>query len=237
MWLGQRIGVVVPAFNEERLIASTLESIPNYVDRIYVVDDCSRDQTRARCLALRSSRISVIRHAKNRGVGAAITTGYQRGILDGMDVLAVMAGDGQMAPADLETLLAATERADYVKGNRFAHPLAKRMPIERRVGSQFLSWLTRLCTGLAVHDCQCGYTAIRSDAAAELPLSQLWPRYGYPNDLLQLLAQQGRTVGEVAVAPVYGTEASGLHAGHVISIGWRILARFWSSRDTTGQAS
>lgn len=225
MWHGQRIGVVVPAFNEARLIARTLSSVPGYVDRIYVVDDCSQDDTRAQALGLGSPRIAVVRHTRNRGVGAAIATGYARGILDGMDVLAVMAGDGQMAPADLEDLLAATERADYVKGNRFVHPEARRMPIERRVGSRFLSWLTRLCTGLRVDDCQCGYTAIRSSAAAALPLAELWPRYGYPNDLLQLLARHGRSVGEVAVAPVYGSEASGLHPGHVLSIGWRILAR------------
>jgi glycosyltransferase involved in cell wall biosynthesis len=230
MWHGQRIGVVVPAFNESRLIASMLRTVPDYVDRIYVVDDGSTDDTATKTRTLESPRIVVVRHVQNRGVGAAIASGYARGVLEGMDVLAVMAGDGQMAPSDLELLLLALLDSDYAKGNRLAHPLRRRMPFERRVGSQFLSWLTRLTTGLEVQDCQCGYTAIRAEAARGLPLSDLWPRYGYPNDLLALLAAGGFSVTQAAVTPVYGLEASGLHPGHMLSISYRILMRFVSLR-------
>jgi len=227
---GQRIGVVVPAYNEARLIVSTLRTVPDYVDRIYVVDDGSTDDTARRARSLGSPRIVVMRQASNRGVGAAIVSGYARGVREGLDVLAVMAGDGQMAPGDLDALIEALAEADYVKGNRLAHPLRAHMPFERQMGSRFLSWLTRLTTGLSVQDCQCGYTAIRAGAAGELPLAELWPRYGYPNDLLALLSARGYSVAEVAVAPVYGSEASGLHAGHVFSISYRILARFWALR-------
>jgi hypothetical protein len=81
-----------------------------------------------------------------------------------------------------------------------------------------------------VEACQCGYTAIRAEALRDLPLGDLWPRYGYPNDLLALVSDRGLTVAEVPVAPVYGSESSGLHPGHVVSISYRILARFWSLR-------
>lgn len=104
------------------------------------------------------------------------------------------------------------------------------MPLFRRLGSGALSWLTRRTTGLDVDDCQCGYTAIRASALTRLPLAELWPRYGYPNDLLALIAGAGLCVKDVSVTPVYGAESSGLHPGHVLSIAVRILRRFQTSR-------
>jgi glycosyltransferase involved in cell wall biosynthesis len=225
MWQGRRIGVVVPAFNEGRLLLQTLATMPAYVDRIYVVDDASHDDTWGLALAFGSPRVVRVRHTHNRGVGAAIVTGYTRGMLEEMDVLCVMAGDGQMDPRDLPGLLAGLNTADYAKGNRFRHPLVKRMPLARRLGSSALSWLTRETTGLDVDDCQCGFTAIRASALAQLPLDELWPRYGYPNDLLALIAAARLEVRDIPVTPVYGEEASGLHAGHVLSIALRILQR------------
>src|SRR5690606_24011661 len=103
--------------------------------------------------------------------------------------------------------------------------LRNQMPLLRRWGSGALSWLTRWASGLNVGDCQCGYTALRRSAAIRLPLEDLWPRYGYPNDLLLMLGHAGLAVVEVPVAPVYADEKSGLHAGHVLSIAWRILVR------------
>jgi glycosyltransferase involved in cell wall biosynthesis len=229
MWQGQRIGVVVPAFNEGRLIARTLSTMPPYVDRIYVVDDGSSDETWRCAGQCASARIVRTRHAQNRGVGAAIATGYVRGLLERMDVLCVMAGDGQMDPGDLPALLSALDRTDYAKGNRFRHPLAHHMPVQRRLGSAALSWLTRRATGLEVDDCQCGYTAIRATALERLPLADLWPRYGYPNDLLALIAARGLRARDVAVAPVYGSETSGLHPGHALGIALRIFRRFQNS--------
>jgi glycosyltransferase involved in cell wall biosynthesis len=228
MWHSQRVGVVVPAFNEALRIRATLARIPSFVDRIYIVDDGSADDTLQQAAAFESAKLVRIRHHKNSGVGAAIVSGYQRAIRDQLDVVAVMAGDGQMAPEDLEGLLLACQSADYVKGNRFTHPERRRMPILRRTGSSFLSWLTRFTTRLAVDDCQCGYTVLRVATAARLPLAELWPRYGYPNDLLALLAAEGARVGEVPVQPVYQGEASGLHVGHLFSIASRILRRGWS---------
>jgi glycosyltransferase involved in cell wall biosynthesis len=235
MWNSHKVSVVVPAFNEARLIGAALKRIPAYVDRIFVIDDGSRDRTwdalRESCDALRENgdvRVVRVRHAHNRGVGAAIVSGYYRAIAAGMDYIAVMAGDAQMAPEDLEALLVAAQAqgADYVKGNRFVHADWRRMPTLRRLGSRGLSWLTRRTTGLEVDDCQCGYTVIDAAAASEIPLSEVWPRYGYPNDLLALLASHGKSVVEVPVKPVYAAETSGLHAGHVLMIGARIVRRW-----------
>lgn len=222
-----RIALIVPAFQEERLIARMLARVPGYVDAIYVVDDASADGTGEAAEAVADPRVSVVRHAVNRGVGAAIVSGYRAALGDGHDVLAVMAGDDQMHPDDLEPLvLAVLGGAAYAKGNRFVHGEAGRMPLARRAGGVFLSAVTRAASGLTVSDTQCGFTALARDAALALPLGEVWPRYGYPNDLLLLLAASGLSVVEVPVRPVYADERSGLRPWHVLSILGVVLRRY-----------
>jgi hypothetical protein len=131
-----------------------------------------------------------------------------------------MAGDDQMHPDDLEAVIApvALGQADYVKGNRLIHPDARRMPAPRRYAGRVLAFATRRTTGLRVGDTQCGYTALARGAATKLPLSELWPRYGYPNDLLGLLAGGGFIVREVPVRPVYADEKSGIRPWHALTV-------------------
>jgi glycosyltransferase involved in cell wall biosynthesis len=227
MWRGARISVVVPAFCEERLIGRVLGSLPDFVDHVVVVDDASPDATSSRVRDITDPRIQLIRHQANRGVGAAIATGYAQALAAGSDVLTVMAGDAQMDPAELPSLLEpiVSGRADYVKGNRFIHRGAAEMPITRRLGGALLSLLTRAATGLRIDDSQCGYTALRADTAARLELGELWPRYGYPNDLLGMLAAEGCRVEEVPVRPIYGDEQSGMRPWHVALIAGVIARR------------
>jgi glycosyltransferase involved in cell wall biosynthesis len=227
-----RIAVVVPAFNEARWIAETVATMPAFVDHVLVVDDASSDTTSAVARAAGAERVEVIRHAENRGVGAAIITGYRRARALGADVVAVMAGDGQMDPADLAAVLRpiVDGDADYVKGNRLLHRgVLRTMPPARLVGTAVLAWLTRHAAGLpSLGDSQCGYTAISAAAIDalerdhELGLDAIWPRYGYPNDLLGALARERLRVREVVVRPVYRGEASGLRARHLITIGYLI---------------
>lgn len=215
----RRVAVVVPAYREERLIATTIRGVPDYVDSIFIVDDKSDDGTVQAVLKENNARVKLLCHSKNRGVGAAIVTGY-RAAAEEHDVLAVMAGDNQMHPDDLRAVLEPllSDQADYVKGNRFVHPDVRRMPFLRRLGGKILSWATRLATGLDVGDCQCGFTAISRRTIHALPLEELWPRFGYPNDLLGMLAARGFRVREVPVRPVYADERSGVRAIHVILI-------------------
>lgn len=227
MWNQLRVAIVIPAFNEEERLGATLNGIPPWVDLVVVVDDASRDGTSDVAMQHTDERVVLVRHPHNQGVGAAIRTGYLRGVERGADVLVVMAADNQMSPEDLPALLEPLRHGkwDYVKGNRFMHPQSRQMPPLRRLGSRFLSALTRLTTGYDVDDCQCGYTAITAAMVRTVPLGELWPRYGYPNDLLALLSRRGARVTEVAVRPIYAGEHSGLHPGHVVSIALRILKR------------
>ena len=188
---GAKVVVVVPAFDEEERIAGVLAAMPPLVDAIFVVDDASRDRTAAVVRASIDPRVSLFVHAENRGVGAAIATGYREALARGgkpHDAFVVMAGDGQMDPEDLPALVRPIARgeADYVKGNRFAHPdVARTMPRARRLGGEVFSRLTSIAIGRPVHDSQCGYTAHRARrvraarprrALAEVRLSERSPR-------------------------------------------------------------
>jgi glycosyltransferase involved in cell wall biosynthesis len=232
MFRGLRVAVVVPAFQEERHVARTLGGIPACADAIYLVDDASTDATSTEARATPDRRVRVLRHEQNRGVGAAIVTGYRAALADRIDLVAVMAGDDQMAPDDLEVLLAklCDADADYAKGNRFVHPAARDMPLGRRLGGKALALLTRLATGLSIDDSQCGFTVARASCLRRIDLDDLWPRYGYPNDLLALLAAAGARVVEAPVRPVYAGEQSGIRPWHALSIAGRIGRRWWQLR-------
>lgn len=236
-----RLAVVVPAYNEERAIAATLASVPAFVDHVLVVDDGSTDRTVARAEgAGRRRGLEVVRHAKNRGVGAAIDTGYRRALALGVDAAVVMAGDGQMDPADLPGLLAplAAGRADYVKGDRFrSREVWRVMPPTRLAGNVILSLVTKLTSGYRhLFDSQCGYTAASRRALEVIAQAGLFPRYGYPNELLARLNAAGLTVEDVAVRPVYGPEwRSGISLGTVIYPMSFVLLRSWLWRLAAGR--
>ena len=228
-----RVAVVVPAFNEERLIARTIASIPWFVEHVVVVDDGSDDATSRVAQAVGDGRVEVVRHSVNRGVGAAIVTGYRTAFARGAEVCAVMAGDAQMDPADLWALVAPVLRGEvhYAKGDRLSYPRARRhMPLSRWLGNGVLSRLTQLVTGLSIRDSQCGYTALSMRAASRLPLEQLWPRYGYPNDLLGMLSERDLVVREVIVRPIYADEVSGLGLRHALFVIPFVLARVLARR-------
>ncbi len=237
MFEGIRVVVVVPAYREERHLGAVLEGLPAWVDGAVVVDDASPDGTSriAREHAAMDPRVRLVRHAENRGVGAAIVSGYREGLAlyPGARVaLVVMAGDGQMSPEDLPALVApiAAGRADYVKGNRFARATIARMPRDRYLGARVFSRLTAAATGLPITDSQCGYTALSGEACAALDLVGLWPGFGYPNDLLGQLAVRGLRVVEVPVEAIYADETSKLRWRHLPAIGWLVTRAYLRRR-------
>jgi glycosyltransferase involved in cell wall biosynthesis len=235
MWGRSRVVVVVPAFNEAPRVGRVVRGVPRWVDRVFVVDDASSDGTAEVARAAADERVEVLRHEQNRGVGAAIATGYARALAEpggASDVFVVMAGDGQMDPADLPRLVAPASlgEADYVKGNRFhASDVARVMPPERLLGGLAFSWATSRAIGVAITDSQCGYTALSRAACARLDLEGLWPGYGYPNDLLSQLALRKLRIAEVPVRAVYADEVSRLKLRHLPTMG-ALIARAWLRR-------
>ena len=235
MYREARVAVVVPAYNEERQIDRVLETMPELVDRIVVVDDGSSDRTPERLAAWRErlgDRLVVVKHERRGGVGAAIASGYAYALRDGADAVAVMAGDGQMEPSELPRVLdpVVEGRADYAKGNRlFSGEAWRRTPHHRYLGNAFLSLLTKMASGYwHVADSQSGFTAIGREALGRLELDRVYPTYGVPNDLLIKLNVAGARVADVPVKALYGIgERSSMRVWAVIpKISWLLFKGF-----------
>ena len=234
MYREHKIGVVVPAYNEEMLIGETLNNIPAYVDKIYVVDDGSTDKTVevVREFAENDGRIILIRHEENKGVGAAIVSGYKKALEDGMDIVAVMAGDNQMDPAFLPSLLdpIIEGKADYAKGNRLLSPEYRRgMSKWRFFGNSILTFLTKMASGYwQLMDPQNGYTAISGQALERINLDLIYPWYGYCNDLLVKLNVYGFRVVDVPHPARYGKEKSKIrYSKYIPKVSWLLLKDFF----------
>ncbi|QSZ67852.1 glycosyltransferase [Methanofollis aquaemaris] len=230
---GRRVAVVVPAYNEENLIKETLDGIPEYVEKVYVVDDGSTDRTGViiDAYARHDPCIVPIHHDPNRGVGAAITSGYLRAVEDEMDLVAVMAGDNQMDPAYLPSLLdpIIDGKADYTKGNRLiSEDYRTGMSKWRSFGNSVLTFLTKIASGYwQMMDPQNGYTAVSTRALATLPLDHVYQGYGYCNNLLVWLNIYGMRVQDVAIPARYGREKSGIrYSTYIPKVSHLLLGNF-----------
>jgi len=235
MYKDKKIAVVVPAYNEEKLIGRVVETMPDFVDHIIVVDDASQDKTLkiVQSYQLKNDKIILIRHKENQGVGGAIISGYKKAVELKIDVTAVMAGDGQMDPNDLQRIIEPVVggEADYVKGNRlFRGESWKMIPHYRYLGNSILSLLTKIASGYwHIADSQSGYTAISWAPLKRLSLDKIYKGYGMPNDMLIHLNVNNFRVRDVSVRPLYNVgEHSGIYLWKVIpKISWLIFKGFW----------
>lgn len=257
MYKGATVGVVVPAYNESDFVGDVIETVPGFVDRVYAIDDGSTDRTweemqaaawrvnqRAATVAAaapggnrtRTREVVTIHHEDNRGVGGAISTGYRRALADGMDVVTVVSGDGQMDPEILDRILdpVVEGEADYAKGNRLASAESREpMSRLRLFGNALLTGLTRIASGYwRLTDAQNGYTAISREALEAIDLDELYEDYGFANDLLVRLNVAGMVVADVPMRAVYGDEESHIRFGTFVpTLSWLLLTSFlWRLR-------
>ena len=227
-----RVVVVMPARNEERFIAHSISSIPETVDWIIVVDDGSTDRTKQNAKKALGNRGELI-STEGLGVGGAIEIGSKHSLTKfGKDcVVVVMAGDGQMDPIDLPTLIQPVidGQADHVKGNRWLHPDGpKGMPWIRRMGTWWLSRLTSLASGVRLRDSQCGYTATSGEMLESWDWTRTWQGYGYPNWWLMEAGRRGFRIEEVPVRSIYGNETSGIRIPRFLgSVSWMLWKGSW----------
>lgn len=215
-----KIGVVVPAYNEERLIQETIDGIPAYVDKIYVINDGSKDRTAEIINSMTDPRVVPIHHKTNKGVGAAIINGYKRALADEMDLVAVMAGDNQMDPYQLPKLIMPIieGKADYTKGNRLlSKEMRQGMSPWRSFGNGMLSMITKIGSGYwNIADPQNGYTVISRYALETIDLDSIYTYYGYCNDILLKMNAYGMRVVDVTMPARYGSEKSKIRYGKYI---------------------
>jgi len=227
------VGVILPAHNEADHIGEVITTLPEWVDRIYVVDDCSTDDTAQTVLALPDERITLLSHEVNTGVGGAMITGYKRGLEDEIDILVKMDSDGQMDPEDMWWLCLpiADDLADYSKGNRFYVVNAnKAMPATRKFGSVILSFMTKVASGYwHVFDSQCGFTAIRTGMLRLIDLDRIAPDYFFENDMLISLNPVSARVADIPTATRYGSEISDISITRIaFTFPPRLIGRWWS---------
>ncbi|HBP21620.1 MAG TPA: glycosyltransferase family 2 protein [Planctomycetes bacterium] len=230
-----RIGIVVPCHNEETQIGRVIETMPDFVDKIIIINDTSTDGTHDVVVGYQEhdDRVVLIDHEINQGVGGAIASGYKWARDNDIDIAVVMAGDGQMDPAELPRLLdpVVEGRVDYSKANRLLSGQAyRKIPKVRYFGNSVLSLLTKIASGYwHIADSQTGYTAINKRALKQIDWDRMYKRYGQPNDLLVRLNVYNFRVCDIPMEPVYNVgERSGIKIRRVLfTISWLLLSRFF----------
>jgi glycosyltransferase involved in cell wall biosynthesis len=232
------VAVVVPAFGVAKQIANVIREMPGWVTHIVVVDDASLDSSGDLASSVGDTRVQVLRHEQNLGVGGAVLTGYRRAVELRSDIIVKIDGDGQMDPAYLIALVSpiAGGEADYTKGNRFLHfPALGKMPIRRRIGNLGLSFMTKAASGYwDVFDPTNGYTAIKADVFEMLEDETIDRRWYFETSMLIALSRIRAVVRDVAIPARYGGEKSSLsEASALVRFPPRLLTAFlrriWSS--------
>jgi glycosyltransferase involved in cell wall biosynthesis len=231
---GKTLAAVIPAHNEETQIENVIDTMPDFVDWIVIIDDASPDKTSAVVRARMASnpKVVLLVHEVNQGVGGAIASGYKWARDNGADMAVVMAGDGQMDPSDLPSLLdpVVNDGVNYSKGNRLIYPNARELvPGVRFFGNSVLSLMTKVASGYwHVADSQTGYTVVDKSVLHRINWDKMYKRYGQPNDLLVKLNVENFIVRDVPIKPVYNVgEKSGIKVSKVIfTISGILLAGF-----------
>jgi glycosyltransferase involved in cell wall biosynthesis len=212
MYREKKISLVIPAYNEEKLILHTLQGVPPLIDKVYVVDDVSPDRQAEVVLeyAKKDPRVTLLRHKVNQGPGGGIITGYLQSAADGYDIAMVVGGDNQMQLTEAANFLdpLIDGKADYAKGNRFLDSkledtLAK-MPKIRLFGNWLITALTKISSGYyKTMDVVDGYTAITKKAIETVNWNRAWKGYGYPMDFLVRLNAYGQRLVDIPRTAVY----------------------------------
>ena len=232
MYKEHKIGVVVLAHNEENYIKDTIEALPDFVDKIYVIDDGSTDKTSEIVKTLPDQRILLLQHEVNKGPGAALVTGYKAALKEEMDVIVKMDGDNQMDPEQLPNLLEPIieRRADYTKGNRLLSPEYRSgMTKWRFFGNSVLTFLTKIGSGYwQMMDPQNGYTVTSRSVLERISLDSIYPYYGYLNNILVKLNVYGYRVTDIVMPARYGREKSSIkYSKYIVKVSLMLLRDFF----------
>jgi len=241
MYKNKSVCVVVPVYNESTQIGKVIETMPDFVDKIVIIDDASTDNTVELVKEYQENienTIILIEHTKNEGCGGALATGYKWARDNNIDIAVRMDGDSQMNPKDLPKLLdpVVEDNADYAKGNRlFTGEAYKKIPKLRYFGNASLSLLTKIASGYwHIADSQSGYTAMNKKVLQAIDWEKMYKHYGQPNDLLVRLNIYNFKVTDIPVEPVYNIgERSGIKIQKVIfTICWLLIKMFlWRMKE------
>ena len=215
---GKRLGVFVITYNAEKLLSDTLRRIPEDVWRevevVYVVDDCSQDETTRVAIthAEHNDKIVVFRNRVNRRYGGNQKFGYQYAIDRGLDAVVMLHGDGQYAPELLPEMFAPfldEREADVVIGSRMINrkdALAGGMPKYKFVANIFLTWFENLLSGLKMSEFHSGYRGYSTRFLKRIPLWKASDEWHFDSHILFQAKQADAKIVEFAIPTKYGDE-------------------------------
>jgi glycosyltransferase involved in cell wall biosynthesis len=222
MYKDNRISVVIPAYNEENFINGVIKDIPDFVDNVIIVDDCSTDGTFDVVQKSKDIRVILLKTPENQGVGGATITGYKKALELESDLVVKMDGDGQMPSEYMSKLLDAIieEGYMYAKGNRFLMgEFLEAMPRHRLLGNVILTFMNKLASGQwHIFDPQNGYTTIKAEVLRSFNLDDIHKGYFFENDMLIKLNLQGYRVKDVSIPAKYGEEQSDIKLMNIIKM-------------------
>ena len=223
--------VVIPCYNEEKMITQTIKKIPEYIDHIIAVNDASTDNTIGVLNKLKKqySKLIIVDNKVNQGVGGALIAGYDYAVKNTKaTAIGIVAGDDQFDSSYLKAMLDdfIDQSADYVKASRFFHREAfKTMPKYRQFGNIFISLLTKFSTGYySITDITNGCGWLRREIIEKVDFSIVEKRYDYETSMLTALSIANAKVIDHAVPAHYGDEKSTIK---LIPTAWRNLKAVW----------
>jgi glycosyltransferase involved in cell wall biosynthesis len=213
-----KLGILIPAYNAEQTLAKVVERIPfarlGPDVAIHIVNDGSRDGTRDVALALRDPRVSLVDLPKNRGYGGAVKRGLCTLSAAGAKVVACVHADGQYAPEELPTLLAAreTRNLDLLQGSRIASgtALAGGMPGYKYLAGLALTAMENQSIGAGLTDYHSGYLVYGPRALGTLPFAKLSDSFDFDLEVIACAKARGLCIGECPIPTHYGDEVSHL---------------------------
>lgn len=220
MYKGLKVYVASPGLNESQFIGNVIETLPDYVDKIVVIDDGSTDGMADVVRNMNNPRVHLIVNEVNMGAGASVSKGYKVAQEEGADIAVSMAADGQMDPQYLPMILdeIVENKFDFAKGNRFfARAAFSNMPLMRVIGNVGLTFMTKMASGYwDIFDAQNGYYAIGPRALKQLDFDGMTKGWPFENDILIHLNILGMRVTDVPIPAVYGEEISDIKIWKII---------------------
>lgn len=218
-----KTAAMIPAYREEKHIATVVTETKQYVPHVLVVDDGSKDRTGELAAA---AGAEVFTNDPNQGKGASMIVGLNHLFAEGFDAVVCLDADGQHVPSEIPRFLAAGEHADLVVGNRMAD--VEKMPFARLWTNRVTSWILSSLAGVTVPDTQCGYRLVRKEAWESVTIATR--NYDFEGEMIVAMGRKGFRVVSVPVSTVYGDEVSSIHPFRDTIRFFKMVWRLWRTQ-------
>ena len=223
MFKGQKVIVVMPAYNAAQTLRMTYDEVmaQGVVDLVILVDDASRDETSAIARALPKTRVHV--HDRNRGYGANQKTCYRMALKEGADIIIMVHPDYQYTPKLIPAMASMIGNGLYpcVLGSRIlgGHAVLSGMPLWKYVANRFLTLVENILLGAKLSEYHTGYRAFSRELLEKLPIEVNSDDFVFDNQMLAQIVWFGYIIAEVSCPTKYFAEASSINFRRSVKYG------------------